>query len=68
MRPVLHRRTFGLGLTALLAVPTAGRATSIPDLMDRPPPELEELKWHPPLREAIQALINAHGHYSDTYN
>lgn len=68
MRPVLHRRTFGLGLTALLAAPTTGRATSIPDLMDRPPPELEELKWHPPLREAIQALINAHGHYSDTYN
>lgn len=68
MRPVLHRRTFGLGLTALLAAPAAGRATSIPDLMDRPPPELEELKWHPPLREAIQALINAHGHYSDTYS
>ncbi|MFT9418567.1 lipoprotein pyruvate-formate lyase [Acetobacter sp.] len=68
MRPVLHRRTFGLGLTALLAAPTAGRATSIPDPMDRPPPELEDLKWHPPLREAIQALMNAHGHYSDTYN
>ncbi|MCP1242472.1 lipoprotein pyruvate-formate lyase [Acetobacter lambici] len=68
MRPVLHRRTFGLGLTALLATPTIGRATGLPDLMDRPPPELEELKWHPPLREAIQALINAHGHYSDTYN
>ena len=68
MRPVLHRRTFGLGLGMLLAAPTAGRATGLPDLMDRPPPELEELKWHPPLREAIQALINAHGQYSETYN
>lgn len=68
MRPVLHRRTLGLGLTALLTARTIGRANAQPDLMDRPPPELEELKWHPPLREAIQALINAHGQYSETYN
>ncbi|GAN71612.1 hypothetical protein [Acetobacter syzygii] len=68
MRPVLHRRTFGLGLTALLAAPATGYATAIPDLMDRPPPELEELKWYPPLRQAIQALINANGQYSEHYN
>ena len=68
MSPALHRRTFSLGLATLLASPAIGHAAPPPDLMDPAMPELEELKWHPPIREAIQALANAHGHYSEHYN
>ena len=68
MSPALHRRTFSLGLATLLASPAPGWAAQPPDLMEPPMPELEELKWYPPIREAIQALANAHGHYSEHYN
>ena len=68
MSPALHRRTFSLGLATLLASPAIGHAAPPPDLMDPPMPELEELKWHPPIREAIQALANAPCHYSEHYN
>lgn len=68
MHPALHRRTFGLGLATLLASPFPARATPPPEQMEPSLPELEELKWYPPIREAIQLLANTHGHYSEHYN
>lgn len=63
----LSRRLFGLGAASLLAMPRAWAATP-PEMQERPPPQLDTLKWNPPLHTAIQALVNTHGRYSKTYD
>lgn len=64
----LTRRSFSLGLAALVTTPAARAYAHNYDPSDLPPPTLETLKWAPKTRAAIQALLTAHGQYSRSYS
>ncbi|MFT8308986.1 lipoprotein pyruvate-formate lyase [Acetobacter malorum] len=68
MLPSLSRRSFGLGLTGLLAAPRIAQASTPIMTSDVPPPTLEVLKWAPATRAALQSVMDAHGHYSEGYD
>lgn len=68
MLPFLSRRSFGLGLTGLLALPRNALAASPMMTSDVPPPTLEVLKWAPATRAALQSVMDAHGQYAEGYD
>lgn len=67
MSAFLNRRCFSLGLAAALSAPRMARAHNF-EPADVPAPTLETLKWAPKTRAMLQALMAAHGQYSEHYD